>query len=190
MVRQQKDSRDFSRCWISTQRTIPRYQSTCVFPPHPVPVECLAVIWECRAATMGRQVFGTRMVYRETFCKSNSVFTSTLSAESRIHGALSIRTHITACDGNKPNTSSWSEMQSGPSARSSVVPSEGGFSKNFLRDHNDCKFQILILTNSPRQQRSLVLRWDLRLRYALVHNFLRKLCCGSKKWSWLIQWMI
>ena len=28
------------------------------------------------------------------------------------------------------------------------------------------------------------------LRYVLVHNFLRKLCCGSKKWSWLIQWMI
>ena len=26
------DSRDFWRCWISTQWTIPRYQSTCVFP--------------------------------------------------------------------------------------------------------------------------------------------------------------
>ena len=30
--------------------------------------------------TMGRQVFGTRMVYRETFCKSNGVFFSTFSA--------------------------------------------------------------------------------------------------------------
>ena len=30
------DSRDL-RCWISTQWTIPRYQSTCVFPPHPEP---------------------------------------------------------------------------------------------------------------------------------------------------------
>ena len=26
--------------------------------------------------------------------------------------------------------------------------------------------------------------------YVLVHNFLRKLCCGSKKWRWLNQWMI
>ena len=29
-----------------------------------------------------------------------------------------------------------------------------------------------------------------KLRYVLVPNFLRKLCCGSKTWSWLIQWMI
>ena len=29
--------------------------------------ERLAVLWECRAATMGRQVFGTRIVYREAF---------------------------------------------------------------------------------------------------------------------------
>ena len=27
------------------------------------------------------------------------------------------------------------------------------------------------------------------LRYVLVHNFLRKLCIGSKKWRWLMQWM-
>ena len=29
-----------------------------------------------------------------------------------------------------------------------------------------------------------------KLRYVLVHNFLRKLCCGSKQWSWLIQSII
>ena len=29
--------------------------------------ECSAVLWERRAATIGREVFGTRMVYRETF---------------------------------------------------------------------------------------------------------------------------
>ena len=29
--------------------------------------ECQAVLWECRAAMMGRQVFGTRMVFGETF---------------------------------------------------------------------------------------------------------------------------
>ena len=78
--------------------------------------------------------------------------------------------------------------QSGPSARNSVIISEGGFSKNYGQTNNDCRIQILILTNSPRQQRSLVGRYDSRLRYALAHNFLRKLCCGSKKWSCLIQW--
>ena len=43
--------------------------------------KCWAVLGECWAATTGRQVFGTRMVYRATFfCKSNGVFFSTLSA--------------------------------------------------------------------------------------------------------------
>ena len=35
---------------------------------------------------------------------------------------------------------------------------------------------------------SLVGRYGSRLRYVLVHNFLRKQCDGSKKWRWLIQW--
>ena len=46
--------------------------------------------------------------------------------------------------------------QSGPSARSSVVPGECVYSKNMEQTKNDCRFQIIILTNSPRQQHSLV----------------------------------
>ena len=44
--------------------------------------------------------------------------------------------------------------QSGPSARNSFVLSEGDSLKNYCAVR--CRFQILILTNSPRQQRSLV----------------------------------
>ena len=46
--------------------------------------------------------------------------------------------------------------QSRPSAKNSVISSEGGFSKNHGRTNNDCRFQILITTNSPRQQHLLV----------------------------------
>ena len=56
--------------------------------------------------------------------------------------------------------------------------------------NNDCRFQILILTNSLHRQNLLVGRWDSRLRFVLVHNSIRKLCTGSKKWRWLNQWMI
>ena len=56
--------------------------------------------------------------------------------------------------------------------------------------NNDCRFRIFISTNSLTQQHLLVGRKDSRLRYVLAHNFLRKLCYGSKKWSWLNQWMI
>ena len=50
--------------------------------------------------------------------------------------------------------------------------------------NNDCRFRTFTLTSSPRQQHLLVGRKDSRLRYVLVHNFLWKLCNGSKKWRW------
>ena len=56
--------------------------------------------------------------------------------------------------------------------------------------NKDCRFRIFTLTNSLHQQHLLVGRQGSKLRYALVHNFQRKLCCGSKKWRWLNQWMI
>ena len=44
-------------------------------------VECEAVLLECRAAETGRQAFGTRMVYRETFF-ADPVASSTAGIES------------------------------------------------------------------------------------------------------------
>ena len=55
--------------------------------------------------------------------------------------------------------------------------------------NNDCRFRISILTSSLHQQPSLAGRSGSRPRYVFVHNFVRKLCCGPKKCSWLTQWM-
>ena len=41
-----------------------------------------------------------------------------------------------------------------------------------------------------RVEQLLAGRLDSKLRYVLAHNFIRKLCFGSKKWRWLNQWMI
>ena len=80
--------------------------------------------------------------------------------------------------------------QSGPSARNSFILAREDFQRIMGQTNNDCRSQIFISTNSPHQQRSLVGRLDSKPRYVLVHNFLRRLCCGSKKWRWLNQWMI
>ena len=64
------------------------------------------------------------------------------------------------------------------------------FQRIMGQTNNDCRFRILISTNSLHQQHLLVGRYDSRLRYVLAHNFLRKLCYGSKKCRMLIQWMI
>ena len=65
------DSRDFSRCWISTQWTFPRYQTNSVFPTSS------SSWWNAEPQRWAVQVFGTRMVNRETFLQ---IHHSTLSA--------------------------------------------------------------------------------------------------------------
>ena len=60
----------------------------------------------------------------------------------------------------------------------------------YEQTNNNCRFRIFISTNSLHQLRLLAGKYDSRPRSALVHNFLRKRCTGSRKWSWLIQWMI
>ena len=58
----------FSRCWISTQWTFPRYQSTCVFPTFSRSWRNAKPFYgNANAATIGRQAFGTRMENQETF---------------------------------------------------------------------------------------------------------------------------
>ena len=70
----------------------------------------------------------------------------------------------------------------------SFVPSEEDFQR-IMEQTNDSRFQIM-LANSPTQHHLLVGRLGSRPRYVLVHSFLRKWCNESRKWSWLIQWMI
>ena len=80
--------------------------------------------------------------------------------------------------------------QSGPSAKDSVIFSGGDSSKNYGADQQRLQISDLHFDQfSPHQPRLLAGRYDSRLRYVLVHNFLPKLCNGSKKWSRLIQWM-
>ena len=80
--------------------------------------------------------------------------------------------------------------KSGPSARNSVVPSEGDSSKNYAADQQRLQISDLHFDKFTTPATFACWKKDSRLRYVFVHNFLRKLCCGSKKWSWLIQWMI
>ena len=47
--------------------------------------------------------------------------------------------------------------QSGPSAKNSVIPGEETLQRIMRQTNNDCRFQILILTSSPRQQRLLAI---------------------------------
>ena len=96
----------------------------------------------------------------------------------------------TAEKSGRPDRDQDLRCQSGPSAKDSVIFSGGDYSKNYGEDQ-----QRLQISDPHFDKFSYVSNLCLledkvsRPRYVLVHNFLRKQCNGSKKWSWLIQWM-
>ena len=85
---------------------------------------------------MGRQVLGTHMVYRETFLQiQRRLLQHLYPQESNPWGSNNVSVHIS------PHVMSESQppiqdqrCQSRPSARNSVIPSEGGSSKNYGAD--------------------------------------------------------
>ena len=89
---------------------------------------------ECRSAKMGRQAFGTRMVCRETFLQiqfasSTAPFPQELNPWS-FH--ISDPIHSSTAEKNENRTPVQDlRCQSGPSARNSVIRSEGDSSRNF-----------------------------------------------------------
>ena len=81
------------------------------------------------------------------------------------------------------------KCQSGPSAKKSVIFSGVDSSKNYGADQQ--RLQISDLHSNKFPNPATFACWKIRFKTeVLVHNFLRRLCCGSKKWRWLIQWMI
>ena len=119
--------------------------------------ECKAVLWECRAATMGRQVFGTRMVYRETF------FANPTATSSGPYPQESNPWVSNVSEPTSPHV--MSESQTPAQDRDASQDRQSGIQSSLVREdcqrimgqtNNDCRFRILISTNSPRQQRLLV----------------------------------
>ena len=86
---------------------------------------------------MGRQIFGTRMVYRETFFV-NPPASSSSPYPGGFNPWIPNQTEDTLphvrSERQTPDTALDPRCQSGPSARNSFVPSEGRFSKNYLAD--------------------------------------------------------
>ena len=74
--------------------------------------------------------------------------------------------------------------------KNSFIPSEGDSSKDYGADQQRLQISDLHFDKFPTP--ATFVCWKIRFKTedVLFHNFLRKLCCGSKKWRWLIQWMI
>ena len=72
--------------------------------------------------------------------------------------------------------------QSGPSAKSSVTPNEGDYSKNYGADQKRLQISDLHFDKFPPPATFACWKIRFKTEVVFVHNFLRKLCVGSKKW--------
>ena len=128
-------------------------------------VECQAVLEECRAAKMGRQAFGTRMANRETL----------LQIQMRHHqhfirrelnpwsSGISEPIHSSTAEKNENETPVQDQRcQSGPSAKNSVIPSEGDSSKNYGADQQRLQISDLHFDKFPTP--STFACWKIRFK--------------------------
>ena len=181
----------FSRCWISTQWTFSRCQSTCVFPTSS------SSRWKLsRSIGMPSRKNGPPSIW-DTHGISGNVFANPAASSSAPYAQesnpwsshISEQIHSSPAEKSENQTPAQDQRcQSGPSAKSSVIPSEGHSSQNYGAHQQRLQISDLHFDKFPTP--ATFACWNSRPRYVLVHNFLRKLCCGPKKWRWLIQWMI
>ena len=164
------------------------------FPPHPIPGGMLS-----RSIGMPSRRYEPPSIW-DTHGKSGNVFANPKASSSAPDpqelnpwsSHISEPIHSSPAEKNENQTPVQDQRcQSGPSAKSSVIFSGGDSSKNYGADQQRLQIADLHFEKiSLHQPRLHAGRQASRLKNVLVHNFLRKLCFRSKKWRWLIQWMI
>ena len=154
----------FSRCWISTQWTFPRCQSTSVLPTSSSSWwNAKPFFWECRAATMGRQAFGTHMVYRESFLQIQPRLLQHFIRRNWIHGVLRYQNthhHMWWVKAKHLFRIRDANQDRQPKIQSSLVREI--FQIIMGQTNNDCRSQIFILTNSRHQPH--VCLWEYKIQ--------------------------
>ena len=130
----------------------------CLSPPHPVPGGMLSrsigmpsrregppSIWDTRGISGN--------VFADPVASSAAPFPQELNPWS---SHMSEQIHSSTAEKNENQTPVQDQRcQSGPSAKNSVIPGEGDSKIIMVQTNNDCRSQIFISANSPRQQHSL-----------------------------------
>ena len=129
------------------------------FPPHPIPEGMLSL-----SIGMPSRREGLPSIW-DTHGKSGNVFANPVASSSAPYpqelnpwsSGREEPLHSSTVEKSEKQTPVQDQRcQSGPSAKSSVIPGEGDSLMNYGRTNNDCRFQIFISTNSLHQQHLLV----------------------------------
>ena len=103
-----------------------------------------------------------------------------------VPGAERMKTSHTREDSQNQGTIPMPTFATKPWTTSSTIPVE--LPQNYMVGQQNSKYRNCNSTNSPIHNRPWCVKFDSKHKSLLVLIFHRKLCCGSKKWRWLIQW--
>ena len=132
---------------------------------------------------MGRQVFGTHMVFRETFFFANPTASSSAPYPKELNPWSSGREeplHSCTVEKSERQTPVQDQRcQSGPSAKNSVIPCEGDSSKNYGADQQRLQISDLHFDKFPTP--ATVACWKIR--------FKTKVCTCSQFPTEVMHWI-
>ena len=186
------DSRDFQDAESVRSGSPPVTSQPVSFPPHPIPEGTLSCSFGVPSRREGppsiRDTHGiSGNVFANPHASSSAPYPQELNPwRTTIEEPLHMST---AEKSERPEQNRDLRCQSGPSAKASVIFSGGDYSKNYGADQQRLQISDLHFDKFPTPATFACWKIGSRPRFVLVHNFLRKLCNGSRKWSWLIQWM-
>ena len=95
----------------------------------------------------------------------------------------------TAEKSERPEQSKKLRCQSGPSAKDSVIFSRGDSSKNYGADQQRLQISDLHFDKFPTPATFACWKIRFKTEVCTCSQFTTEAIIGSKKWSWLIQWM-
>ena len=147
------------------------------FPPHPIPEGMVRHSFVSPSRREGPpSIWDTHGISGNVFANPDASSSAPYLQElHQWNSSIEEPLHSSTVEkSERPEQNRDLRCQSGPSAK----------------DQSSSVEETLQRIMGVHQQPLLAGRLGSRPRYVLVHNSLRKRCNGSKKWRWLIQWMI
>ena len=160
------------------------------FPPHPIPEGMLrhSFITPSR-----KEIWDTHGISGNVFANPDASSSAPYPQElHQWNSSIEEPLHSSTVEkSERPEQDQDPRCQSGPSAKDSVIFSGGDSSKNYGEDQQ--RLQILDLPFDKFPTPATFACWKIRFKTEVCtySQFLTEAkCFGSKKWRWLIQWMI
>ena len=154
---------------------------------------CCDILSLRRAAEKGRQVFGTHMVYRETFF-ANPLASSSAPYPQELNqwnSSIEEPLHTSTVEkSERPEQNQDLRCQSGPSAKDSVIFSGGDSSKNYGADQQRLQISDLHFDKFPTPATCACWKIRFKTEVRTCSQFPTEAMQWIKEVEMVIRWMI